>query len=107
MRPSIGVFLKDAIRVGGEPAIGEKHRLDPFAKLLVRQKQQRFPAGTDLSTFRHYPRLIIKHLKNHFMSVLLTFQVPTASESQVLRNIMSVSALTGAIFGNTTPQGMI
>ena len=40
MRAPIGMMGKDTVGVSGKPPIGEEHRLDPLAKLLVRQKQK-------------------------------------------------------------------
>jgi hypothetical protein len=42
MRPAIPVFLQDAVRVGGEAAIGEEHRLDPAAQLFIGQEKKAF-----------------------------------------------------------------
>jgi len=40
MGAAIAVFLKDLVRIGGESAIGEEHRLDPAAQLFVRQEKK-------------------------------------------------------------------
>jgi hypothetical protein len=59
MRAAIPVFLKDAVGIGGEAAIGEEHRLDPAAQLLVGQEKQAFASSHRRlgCAFGHVPSL--------------------------------------------------
>jgi hypothetical protein len=45
MGAAIAVFLQDPVRVGGEAAIGEEHRLDPAAQLLIGQEKKAFASS--------------------------------------------------------------
>jgi hypothetical protein len=45
MRASVAVFLKDAVGIGGKPAIGEEHRLDPAPQLFVGQEKKTFTSS--------------------------------------------------------------
>ena len=77
MRAAVIHALQDAVRVRRKPAIGEEHRLDPLAQLLIRQEKQAFAAR---ALSHCHLRLAVE-----FTSALLTFQVTTRTNPPISR----------------------